>query len=340
MKNLENQINEKDIVIKELESASSSQIQREEKSTFVDDNESLYDYKEENEKLLAEMEKLRMDYENMQRLNEQLKLESNEKENEYLKVKNDNNILRKSMEDLRKVQEEDLRRVQEENKVLKDERDEYKNDCEKLQEEKGSLIGNLKEMEEQQMVLNDREKKLEILLKENKDIKKKLDHSNDQIMRLKLDKKEAEMKAVKANSEISRLNRIISNQEGKLYDSGFESVDSEKTDSIIESPIIKTKTMVNVGVQCNLNRKPVSKKSSNTKIEDKYAGSEKWAKLATPKQQKPPHTMLSSYKNLTRHRSMSPIPYSTSPTPSNTSSNSSLSERPPWRLWSLYSKKN
>jgi hypothetical protein len=188
-----------------------------------------------------------------------------------------------------------------------------------------------------------KDKKIEILMKENSDIKNKLDFAEDQIVRLTHDNKEAEILAVRANDEISRLNKIINNnQELKFYDSGLESIDSDKTesvnDSIIESPIIKTKTMVNVGVQCNIGKKQTLHKSSSKLLEDKYAGSEKWSKLATPKHK--PHTMLSSYQHsLSRHRSMSPIPCP-SPTPSNASSCSSLNERPPWRLWSLYSKKN
>jgi len=308
VKKLESQISERDIIIKEnekkfmeLESASSSQlnlneIEKEEKSSIVEDNDSLYEYKLENDRLMVEMEKMKSEFEKIQRLNEQLKLEKAEKENEY---------------------------------------DQIKNNYQMLQEERDNLIKDLKENDS-----SNKDKKIEILMKENNDIRNKLDFAEDQIVRLTHDNKEAEILAVRANDEISRLNKIINNnQEVKFYDSGLESIDSDKTesvnnDSIIESPIIKAKSVVNVGVQCNIEKKQTLRKI----LDDKYSGSDKWSKLATPKHK--PHTMLSSYQqSLNRRRSFSPIPCS-SPTPSNTSSCSSINERPPWRLWSLYSKKN
>jgi len=283
------------------------------------------------------MEKMKSEYEKIQQINEQLKLENSEKENEFNKIKNEKEELKENILELSKVQEENNR--------LKEEREEYKNTCQKLKEECNNLMNDLKEKEKELLNIEESTKdktiKLGILTKENKEMKKKLDIAEDKIMRLTHDNKEAEILAIRANDEISRLNKIInSNQEIKFYDSGLESVDSEKTesvnnDSIIESPLIKAKTMVNVGVQCNIGKSRLHKSSS--RIEDKYSGSDKWSRLATPKN-KPPHTMLSSYQHsMRRQRSLSPISCP-SPTPSNASSNSSLTERPPWRLWSLYSK--
>jgi len=352
MNKLQDEINEKENIIKENElkfkelesNSSSNKVQKEEKSTNVDeDNESLYEYKLENDKLMIEMEKLKVEYEKIQQINEQLKLENTEKENEYTKVLNE-------MEELKEANMVQLTRVKSENDKLKEERDEYKNECQKLQKECDSLMNDLKEKEKEMLnhekdTIKDKNIKLDILTKENKNMKKKLNLAEDEILRLSHDKKEADILIVRANDEISRLNKII-NQDIKFYDSGIESIDSDKTesvnnDSIIESPIIKTKTMVSVGVQCNIGKsRTLPRVSSTSRIEDKYSSSDKWSKLATPKN-KPPHTMLSSYQNSTfssRRRSVSPIP-SSSPTPSNASSSSSLSERPPWRLWSLYSKK-